>query len=80
MEQDANFEKIYVNAGLSAADAALYARGDVVGQMIGFATIPTDSALNKAATAFLVDASDGQVQYGVPLASIGSMVAADRGA
>lgn len=79
LEQDAYLEKLYLTAGLSAADSALAARGAVVGQMIGFATLPADSALNKAATAFLIDASDGQVQYGVPLAGIGSTIAADWG-
>lgn len=79
LEQDAYLETTYLNAGLTAAESALAARGAVVGQMIGFATLPADSALNKAATAFLFDASDGQVQYGVPLAGIGSTIAADWG-
>ena len=79
LEQDAYLEKLYLNAGMSTADSALAARGAVVGQIIGFATLATDSALGKAATAFLVDASDGQVQYGVPLAGTGSTIAADWG-
>lgn len=73
VEQDQYFEGRYLAAGVAAADASLQARGAVVGQILGFATLAANSPYQAAANAFLVDASDGDVTYGVPLAGVGTM-------
>lgn len=70
LEQDSYFEARYLAAGLEAAEAALQARGAVFGQILGFAALAADSPYQAAAAAFLNDAADGDVAYGVPLAGL----------
>lgn len=65
--QDSYFETLYLTAGVAAADAALRARGAVVGQILGVAAQEPGNAYIAAANAFLVDASDGTVTYGAKL-------------
>lgn len=77
LAQDSYLEKLYLDAGISAGDAALRARGAVVGQMLGVAAQESGNAYITAANAFLVDASDGSVTYGAKL--IGVSASADMG-
>jgi pimeloyl-ACP methyl ester carboxylesterase len=72
LEQDSYFEARYVANGVAAGDAALQARGAVFGQILGFAALASDSPYQSAAVAFLNDASDGNVAYGVPLVGVTS--------
>lgn len=71
LSQDAYFEARYLEAGVEPGQAALQARGAVVGQMLGFAALAADSPYQAAANAFLADAADGEVEYGLPLVGVG---------
>ena len=63
------FEMIYVKANLSESQAEILAKGAVLGQMLGVATLqgPSTHPYLLEATNFLIDASDGVVSYGKPL-------------
>jgi pimeloyl-ACP methyl ester carboxylesterase len=73
LSQDAYFETRYLEAGIDPGQAALQARGAVVGQMLGFAALAADSPYRAAANDFLLDASDGEVEYGLPLVGVGAV-------
>jgi hypothetical protein len=63
------FEAIYEKTNISSEKADLYAKGAVLGQMLGIATLegPSSEPFLAEATAFLVDAADGKVDFGLPL-------------
>jgi hypothetical protein len=63
------FEAMYESAKISSEKADLYAKGAVLGQMLGIATLegPSAKPLLAEATAFLTDAADGKVDFGQPL-------------
>ena len=65
-EQIRYFEQLYGNAGQTATQADLHAKGAALGQMLGVAVIhePSLHAYDDAASAFLRSAAKGQAQYG----------------
>lgn len=66
-DQIAYFENLYVGAGQTEAQADLHAKGAVLGQMVGFATIFEAHSLSydDVAIRFLKDAAIGQAAYGM---------------
>jgi hypothetical protein len=63
------FEGLYVGAGISEADAAIKARGAVIGQMLGHAA-GEKADIHDAAAAWLGKLADGAAGYGAPLEMI----------
>jgi len=61
------FTNLYKGAGLSAADAALQARGAVYGQIFGIAATVEDSPLDLLAENFMRKAVTGAAVYDAPL-------------
>jgi hypothetical protein len=63
------FEAIYESVNISSEKADLFAKGAVLGQMLGIATLegPSAEPFLAEANAFLVDAADGTVAFGRPL-------------
>lgn len=63
------FQSIYGKAGVSTTDGTLFAKGAVMGQILSIAVLDeaADHDYAGAAAAFIADAADGQVQWGLPL-------------
>jgi hypothetical protein len=63
------FQGIYETADVADAEGTLYAKGAVLGQILAIAVLEegADHYYAGAANAFIVDAADGVIQWGLPL-------------
>jgi hypothetical protein len=76
IKQLAFYTNLYQSTGLSAADAALQARGAIAGQIVALAFIDPNvaatSTLDDQTVTFLTQAAAGTAVYGAPLPTTGT--------